>query len=173
MPDPHGATIIGTRMKTMLDMAAFANAISARYMEMNDNYLSPGGFGGHPSDVITPLLAPAEHMHANGREFITAIVLAYEIYLRFSDIFTNYGFDTSNFGCLATAVGTGKLLGLTRDQLSHSVAMAVVPNNILRQVRTGHMSMFKGAASGRQADGSICCPIGARRHGGSAPAVRG
>src|SRR5262245_26132453 len=36
MPDPGGATIIGTRWKTTPDMAAFANAIAARYVEMND-----------------------------------------------------------------------------------------------------------------------------------------
>src|SRR5262249_11443703 len=33
MPDPGGATIIGTRMKTTPDMAAFVNATTARYTE--------------------------------------------------------------------------------------------------------------------------------------------
>src|SRR3990172_5570407 len=55
MPNPDGATVIGTRMKTTPDMAAFANATTARYAEMNDSYHWPGSFGGHPSDVVTPV----------------------------------------------------------------------------------------------------------------------
>ncbi|MBI4190577.1 MAG: MmgE/PrpD family protein, partial [Betaproteobacteria bacterium] len=50
------------------------------------------------------------------------------------------------YGCAATAVGAGKLLGLTPSQLSHSISMAVVPNNILGQAREGHLSMFKAVA---------------------------
>jgi len=59
MPNPDGATVIGTRMKTTPDMAAFANATTARFAELTDSYHgSPGG--GHISDTITPVLAAAE-----------------------------------------------------------------------------------------------------------------
>src|SRR5687767_190023 len=34
MPNPRGATVIGTRMKTTPDMAAFVNATTARDSEM-------------------------------------------------------------------------------------------------------------------------------------------
>ena len=33
MPHPQGATVLGTRIKTTPDMAAFANATTARYLE--------------------------------------------------------------------------------------------------------------------------------------------
>src|SRR5580704_11877728 len=33
MPSPDGATVIGTRMKTTPDMAAFVNGTTARYTE--------------------------------------------------------------------------------------------------------------------------------------------
>ena len=81
--DDNGATIIGCRMKTTPDMAAFVNATTARYVEANDVYAryKAGCPHGHPSDVIMPVLAAAEHAHASGRDLITAIVLAYEIYL--------------------------------------------------------------------------------------------
>src|SRR5687767_12323801 len=42
MPNQHGSTIIGTRMKATPDVAAFVNATTARYMEMNDGYHRPG-----------------------------------------------------------------------------------------------------------------------------------
>src|ERR1700686_1405329 len=38
MPNPDGATIIGTRMKTTPDMAAFVNATTACYVDMTDSY---------------------------------------------------------------------------------------------------------------------------------------
>src|SRR6202030_3988115 len=66
MPDPDGATVIGTRMKTTPDMAAFVNGTTARYAEMNDSYHWPGTAHGHASDAITPILAAVEHAHVGG-----------------------------------------------------------------------------------------------------------
>ncbi|MBI4191677.1 MAG: MmgE/PrpD family protein [Betaproteobacteria bacterium] len=163
MPNAGGATVIGTRMKTTPDMAAFVNATTARYLEMNDVYLWPGSFSGHPSDVLTPVLAVAEHARVGGREFITGVVLAYEVYLRISDVFHNQeGFDASNFGCLGTAVAGGKVLGLSPSQLSHCISMAVVPNNILKQVRLGELSMFKAAAAGQAGRAGVFAALLAR-----------
>src|SRR3954452_3984730 len=46
LPQPGGATIIGTRLTTSPDLAAFVNATTARYVEMNDVYHWPGSSGG-------------------------------------------------------------------------------------------------------------------------------
>ena len=149
MPNADGATVIGTRIKTTPDMAAFVNATTARCVNFTDTYHWPGSAGGHPSDVITPVLAVAEHARAGGREFIAAVVLAYEVFIRTSDVFHSEGFDYTNFSCLGTAVAAGKLLGLSPGQLSHCIAMAVVPNIALKQTRIGHLSTWKMAASGQ------------------------
>ena len=149
-------------MKTTPDMAAFVNATTARYVEMNDTYHWPGSYQGHPSDVVMPILAAAEHVQVNGRDFITGVVLAYEVFLRICDAFHNRGFDNTNFGCLGTAVAAGKLLGLSAEQLSHCISMAVVPNNILRQVRVGHLSMFKAAAAGQAGRAGVFAALLAR-----------
>ena len=148
-PHADGATVIGTRIKTTLDMAAFVNATTARCAEMTDTYHAHGSAGGHPSDMITPLLAVAEHVHASGRDFVTAVVLAYEIYLRFSDVFPNRDFDHTNFCCIGTAVAAGGLLGLRPEQLRHCVSIAAVPNVSLRQARMGHQTIWRAAASGQ------------------------
>ena len=84
-PDPAGATVIGTRMKTSPDMAAFTNATTSRYIELMDSYHWPGSLTGHASDTTTPVLAAAEHAHADGRKFMTGVVLSYEVFLRFCD----------------------------------------------------------------------------------------
>src|SRR5450756_170641 len=36
MPNENGATVLGTRMKTSPEMAAYVNAATARYVETND-----------------------------------------------------------------------------------------------------------------------------------------
>lgn len=148
MLQASGATILGTGTRTTPDMAAFVNATTARFPELTDTYHWPGSAYGHPSDVVMPLLSVAEHGQASGRDLVTAVVLAYEVFCRFSDVFHNKGFDPSNFACVAIAVGAGKLLGLDSHQLAQCIAMAVTPNVILRQVRVDHLTMFKVAAAG-------------------------
>jgi 2-methylcitrate dehydratase len=164
MPNAAGATVLGTRMKTSPEMAAYVNAATARYVEMNDIYHWPGAFGGHPSDVLTPVLAAAEHACADGRAFITSVVLAYEVYQSFSDVFRNIGmgFDHTNFCTLGSAVGAGKLFGLSAAQLSQCISMAAVPNVILRQVRSSHYSMYKAVASGHAGRAGVFAAILAR-----------
>ena len=149
MPCDNGATVMGTRMKTTLDMAAFVNGIMARDPELTDMNFLPGSFGGHPSDALPPVLSVAEHAQASGRDLLTASVLTYESYLRMADVFHNKAFDYTVLVVLGSAIGAGKLLGLSREQLSHCISMAVVPNVILRQVRTGHLSMYKCAVTGQ------------------------
>lgn len=162
MPDAAGATVLGTRMKTTLDMAAFVNSTTSRYVELNDVYHWPGSSGGHPSDVLTPVLAAAEHARRSGRDLITGVVLAYEVYLRIADAVHTPGFDSTNFCCLGTAVAAGKMLGLTREQLSHCISMAVVPNNALNQGRTGHLSMWKAVAAGQAGRAGVFAAMLAR-----------
>ena len=164
MPNDNGATVIGTRLKTTPEMAAYVNAATARYVEMNDIYHWPGAFGGHPSDVLTPVLAAAEHVKSSGRDFITGVVLAYEVYQSFSDVFKNVGmgFDHTNFCTLGSAVASAKLFDLPADKLSQCISMAAVPNVILRQVRMGHYSMYKAVASGHAGRAGVFAAILAR-----------
>ena len=79
----NGATIIGTDHQAPPDWAAFATGCAIRYFDYNDTYLSKEP--AHPSDNIAAALAVAESVGANGREFITAIALAYEVQCRLCD----------------------------------------------------------------------------------------
>jgi len=142
------ATILGSADKTSLDMAAFANAVAARHVEMMDVYHFPGAFGGHPSDVVMPVFSAAEQAGRSGRDLIAAVVLAYEIFLRFSDMFRNRGFDDTNFASIAVSAATAKLMRLGREGIGNAVAMAAVPSVILRQVRADRITMWKVLAAG-------------------------
>src|SRR5947207_15481828 len=79
----NGGTIIGTDHQAPPDWAAFATGCCIRYFDYNDTYLSKEP--AHASDNIAAALAVAESVEANGREFITAIALAYAVPCRACD----------------------------------------------------------------------------------------
>ena len=60
-----GATVWGSDLQVMPEAAAFANGVMARFLDISDTYLGQGG--GHPSDVISALLAVAESTGAEAR----------------------------------------------------------------------------------------------------------
>lgn len=162
MPNANGSTVIGTLMKTAPEMAAFANATASRFLDVNDVYHWPGSSLGHPSDVLAPVLAAAEYAKADGRDFITGVALAYEAYLRIADRVFAPQFDPANFCCLGVAMATGKLLGINREQMSHCISMAVVPNVALNQGRVGHLSMWKAVACGQASRAGVFAALLAR-----------
>jgi len=158
-----GATQIGTGKRVTPDMAAFVNGTAARCGEINDVYHHPGSRNGHPSDVIMPLLSVAEHAGASGRDFLAAVIVAYEIYLRFCDAIQTPAFDAANFCCIATAAGAGRLLGLAPGAMGEALAMAVVPNNALNQSRAGQLTMWKSVAAGQAGKAGVFAALLARR----------
>lgn len=149
-----GARILGTNHHTLPELAAFANGVMARYLDGNDTF--PGG-GGHPSDVIAPMLALAEAAAADGWALINAVVLAYEIYGAFfrGASMREHGMDHVLYTAVASAVGAGRLLGLDRARLAQAVALAITPNLALHCTRRGDLSMWKGVAAANGARNGV------------------
>jgi 2-methylcitrate dehydratase len=117
-----------------------------RYLDFNDTYLSlePA----HPSDNIVAALAAAELAGSTGRDLLGAVVLGYEVQCRLCDAASlrARGWDHVTYGAISTALLSGKLLGLSAEQLRHALALAAIPNVALRQTRSGELSMWKGCA---------------------------
>jgi 2-methylcitrate dehydratase len=147
---PGGARILGTKKRSLPELATFANGVMARYFDGNDVF--PGG-GGHPSDVIPAVLAAADVARADGRAAITAIVIAYEIYGRLFRAVSmrDRGLDHVFYTAVASAVGAALVLGLDRNRIAQAVTLAVTPNIALHATRRGHLSMWKGVAAGNAA----------------------
>src|SRR5512142_732465 len=81
---PAGAcTMIGGGA-TSPDLAALYNSTLVRYLDFNDSYLAKGETC-HPSDNIGAVLAAAEYALASGRQFLTALAVAYQVQCRLSD----------------------------------------------------------------------------------------
>ncbi len=159
---PLNARVIGSLTRTTPEMAAFANSIMVRYLDFSDAYKVKDG--GHPSDAISALLAMSEAVHADGRSLITATVLAYEIQCRIieeSDL-GQKGWDQPVYVVLGSALGAGKLLGLSKEQFGNAAALAVTSNIALYQNRVGELSMWKAGAAGMAARQGIFCALMAR-----------
>ncbi|HYC49243.1 MAG TPA: MmgE/PrpD family protein [Burkholderiales bacterium] len=168
-----GARILGTAHRTLPELAAFANGVLVRYLDGNDTL--PGG-GGHPSDVMAPTLAVGESVRADGRELITSMALAYEVYYAFfrGACMRDRGMDHVLYTAVASAVGAGKLLGLDPVKLGHAVALAVTPNIALHATRRGDLSMWKGVAAGNAArNGVFAALLAAEGMSGPANAIEG
>src|SRR6266508_2642433 len=141
-----GSTIIGTNHKAPPDWTAFANGCAIRYFDYNDTYLSKEP--AHPSDNISPAMAIAESIGADGRELITAIALAYEVQCRFCDAASirARGWDHVTYGTFSTALACARLMNLDPKKTRHAVNIAGVAGAAMRQARVGELSHWKGVA---------------------------
>ena len=58
--------------------AAFYNTALIRYVDFMDSYLARGGLC-HPSDNTGAILAAGEHADLSGKDFLTALAVAYQV----------------------------------------------------------------------------------------------
>jgi 2-methylcitrate dehydratase len=156
------ATILGSRQVTTVEMAAFANGIMLRYLDISDMFRAKSG--GHPSDVIAAVLAAAEAVGADGCAFINAVVLSYDVYCSFCET-TDVGlkgWDQPVFGVIAAVTGVAKLFGLGRSQMADAIALALVPNMALEQTRHGELSNWKNCAGANASRNAVFAALLAR-----------
>lgn len=133
--------------KTTPDRAAFYNSGLVRYLDFNDSYLAKGETC-HPSDNIGSILAAGETTDIDGKDFLTALGVAYQVQCRLSDEapVRDKGFDHTTQGSYAVAAGVSKALDLDEEKTANAIAIAGTALNALRVTRTGALSNWKGLA---------------------------
>ncbi len=124
------ATIWGApNVKVAPSDAIYANGTAADVLDWEDCTWT-----GHASAGAIPAsFAYGEQQHADGRQVITAIVAAYEVYQRIAMAvqpeFDSYlaqgrGWGLVNWQVFASAVAAGKLLGLDEKQMAACISLA-------------------------------------------------
>jgi 2-methylcitrate dehydratase len=169
-----GATLWGTRHKTLPDLAAFANGALVRYLDFNDTYLAKEP--GHPSDNIPAVFAVAETAGTDGKRVIQAVALAYETHCRLCDAaaLRPRGWDHVSYGPFSTALAAAHVLRLSVEQTRQAVNLAGVANIALRQTRVGDLSMWKACAFSNAARNGVFAALLARHNlTGPAPIFEG
>ncbi len=142
------ATILGTKFKTSVEAAAFANTTMSRYLDFMDTYFHNGEIV-HPEDNIASILSVAESEKSSGKEILLSTVLSYEICCRMVD-FANIrkrGWDHVIWITMSSAGASGRLMKLSREEIVHALSVGISSNIPLRQIRIGHLSMWKGLAA--------------------------
>ncbi len=139
-------TLIGGG-RTSPDRAALYNSTLVRYLDFNDSYLAKYETC-HPSDNLGAVLAASEYAGKMGKQFLTALAVAYQVQCRLSDVApVRYkGFDHTTQGSYAVAAGVSRALGLDVEKTANAVAISGAAFNALRVTRTGALSNWKGLA---------------------------
>lgn len=120
------STVIGTHVKTSHVNAALANGIFGHIVELDDIHEESII---HPAAPVLPAaLAVGESTDASGKEFITSIVLGYEVEIRIGMALnpSHYEFwhTTGTCGTFGAAAAVGKILGLNCEQMVNAFGIA-------------------------------------------------
>jgi 2-methylcitrate dehydratase PrpD len=121
------ATVIGDKTKLSFMQAAQVNRVLTNVLDYDDTLMRVG----HMSTVLVPVvLAIGEQVNASGKDIINALVLGYEVIIRIRDavdpseeVFWKT-FERVDSGIhFGVAVVTGKLLGLTGEQMADAFGL--------------------------------------------------
>ena len=118
-------TIYATGEKTNLIGAAMANGMAANALDMDDGFSL---LRGHPgAGFFGALLSAAELTDCTYGDFLTALVVSYEISIRQGFAIRDYykwDHSTGCYSAFGAAAGIAKLLGLEKKQLETALGIA-------------------------------------------------
>jgi 2-methylcitrate dehydratase len=153
---PNGrCTLIGGG-KADVVYAALYNTVLVRYVDFMDSYLA-GPELCHPSDNTGAVLAACEHTGRSGKEFLTALAVAYQVQsvLTASAPFMERGFDITS--ALPYSMGAGVAKALRLDEVETAAAVEICGQGGLQLLvaRTTPISQWKGLSSSQVAFGCV------------------
>ncbi|MBI2859486.1 MAG: MmgE/PrpD family protein [Chloroflexi bacterium] len=156
---PEEATVFGSGLRTSAPNASLVNAFLVRFLDYNDF-----GGGGHNSDCIPSILAIAEREKAGGQDFLTSIVISYELGARVRECvigasMAERGWTTDIRGGLSMPPALGKLMGLSEQQIANAIGVCAshsLPLGILDSHREEN-AMAKNLRFGFVAHNAILC----------------
>ena len=147
-------TLIGGGQANVVYAAQYNTAV-VRYVDFMDSYLG-GEELCHPSDNVGSILAVCEHAGRSGKEFLTALAVAYQVELALTANapFMADGFDLTTQLSFSIAAGASKALQLDEAKALAAVGICgdVIP---LLVVRTTPISQWKGLNSSQAALASV------------------
>jgi len=120
------ATIIPYGDKTSILNASLVNAALSHFLELDDIHKKAMYHPGIP--VIPAVLALSEKLNKSGKDIITGIVMGYETGIRIGVAINPSHFriwhTTGTAGTFASAAATGKIMGLSEEQLINALGNA-------------------------------------------------
>lgn len=124
LPGPEEATLFGSGVRTSALNATLVNSFLVRFLDYNDI-----GGGGHNSDSIPCILAVAERESAGGRDFLTSLVVSYELGAIVRSLaggkkaLESKGFASDARGGLNVPPALGRLMNLNEEQIANAIGI--------------------------------------------------
>jgi len=121
-----GATILVKGNKLSSSGAALVNGFANNALDIDDGYRNVKG---HPGACILPVILAAGEMvpRVTGKQFLTALVVGYEVAIR-AGVIRHATYETyhssGSWGAIGGAAAAGNLLGLSRERLCHALGAA-------------------------------------------------
>jgi 2-methylcitrate dehydratase PrpD len=134
---PTQASVLGRRERTDVLTAALINGISSHVLDFDDTHLRTVI---HPAGpVLSAILALAEYQPVSGADFLNAMVLGIETECRIGNAVYPAHYDagwhiTGTAGVFGAAAATGKLLGLSEQQMLWALSLAAAQPVGLREM---------------------------------------
>jgi 2-methylcitrate dehydratase len=143
------ATVIGRADKTNASNAALMNCLLTRALDYNDIYWEEDP--SHPSDLIGAALAAGEVNGKSGREVLEAIVVDYELMLRWCHAahpgVREIGWHHASLVQFVSPFVAGKLYDLDFDQMVAAAGISSSSHFTLGGVVAGHLTNMKNTAA--------------------------
>jgi 2-methylcitrate dehydratase len=143
------ATIIGREFKTNASNAALMNCLLTRALDYNDIYWEEDP--SHPSDIIGAALAAAEVNRKGGKDALVAIVIAYELTLRWCHAahpgMREIGWHHASLIQFVSPFVAGKMYDLDLDQMIAAAGISGSSHFTLGGVVAGHLTNMKNTAA--------------------------
>jgi 2-methylcitrate dehydratase len=170
--DPNGVVVWGTPVKATPDKATLTNGVLLRCYDYND-VLSGRISGGHPSDMVSALVAIADWRGVSGAALLSALALGYDVTEALYDIIPieAAGWDHSTVSAIGATCAIGKLLNLNFEQMCEALGIAAIQHMQSDEIessitnRRGDLTMWKrfhGADAMRHAlDSCLLASVGA------------
>ena len=148
-------TLIGGGRANVVYAASYNTAL-VRYIDFMDSYFAKGGLC-HPSDNIGAILAASEHTDRSGKDFLTALAVAYQVETALTDAapFMAHGFDLTTPLTYSLGAGLSRALGLNEAKTAAAVEICGAAGIPLLVVRTTPISQWKGLNSSQVALGCV------------------
>jgi 2-methylcitrate dehydratase PrpD len=134
---PKRAQVMGRAERLDELHAALVNGISSHVLDYDDTHLKTII---HPAGpVVSAILAVAESRAISGRDFLTALIVGVEVECRIGNCVYPEHYDrgwhiTGTAGVFGAAAATGRLLGLTRQQMTWAFGIAATQSSGLREM---------------------------------------
>src|SRR5215468_7847194 len=156
---PAQASVLGRKERLDVLHAALINGISSHVLDYDDthtrNIIHPAG------PVISAILALSEYRPVSGKDFVTALVLGVDVECRIGNTVYPKHYDvgwhiTGTAGVFGAAAASGKLLGLSEEQMLWAIGLAATQPVGLQEM---FGSMTKAFHPGRAAQNGLTAAV--------------